>query len=169
MLRDDRSNRPVLDLPLTPLQVSLEILSAIGLLSLVLVVALAVPGLPERVPTHFGASGVADGWGPKSTVWILPAVGTFLYVMLTVFLRYPQIYNYPVPITPENAERQYQAARTLLSATKAEILGLFVYLGWGTVAVASGRAQGLGLYPMAMLPVLLVSVIVYTIQARRAR
>lgn len=31
------------------------------------------PSLPDIVPTHWGASGQVNGWGPKSTVLILAA------------------------------------------------------------------------------------------------
>ena len=30
------------------------------------------PSLPDIVPTHWGASGQVNGWGPKSTILILP-------------------------------------------------------------------------------------------------
>ncbi len=30
--------------------------------------------LPDVVPTHWGADGQANGWGPKSTVLILAAL-----------------------------------------------------------------------------------------------
>ena len=32
------------------------------------------PSLPDIVPTHWGASGQVNGWGPKSTVLILAAL-----------------------------------------------------------------------------------------------
>jgi uncharacterized membrane protein len=30
-----------------------------------------LPNLPQRIPTHFNAAGVADGWGSPDTLWIL--------------------------------------------------------------------------------------------------
>jgi hypothetical protein len=30
--------------------------------------------LPERVPLHVGPGGNVDGWGPRSMIWLLPAV-----------------------------------------------------------------------------------------------
>ena len=32
------------------------------------------PSLPDIVPTHWGANGQVNGWGPKSTVLILAAL-----------------------------------------------------------------------------------------------
>src|ERR1035441_7749610 len=33
-----------------------------------------LPNLPPRIPTHFNAAGVADGWGSPDTLWILLGV-----------------------------------------------------------------------------------------------
>jgi uncharacterized membrane protein len=30
-----------------------------------------LPNLPQRIPTHFNAAGVADGWGSPDTLWVL--------------------------------------------------------------------------------------------------
>jgi uncharacterized membrane protein len=39
--------------------------------------------LPERVPTHFGLDGTANGWSDKSTLWVMPAgLCAFLYVLM---------------------------------------------------------------------------------------
>jgi hypothetical protein len=32
------------------------------------------PGLPQTIPTHFNASGEADAWGDKSTIYLLPTI-----------------------------------------------------------------------------------------------
>jgi len=45
----------------------------------------AYPSLPERVATHWGLSGRADGWSPKSVmVVVFPAVMLGLGLLLTV-------------------------------------------------------------------------------------
>lgn len=39
--------------------------------------------LPERVPTHFGLDGTANGWSQKSTLWVMPAgICALLYVVM---------------------------------------------------------------------------------------
>ena len=32
------------------------------------------PSLPYRIPTHFNASGEADAWGHKSSIFLLPLI-----------------------------------------------------------------------------------------------
>lgn len=49
--------------------------------------ALLYPGLPERVPVHFGADGRPDGWGDRNSIFlgplILGVVSLFVYFLLT--------------------------------------------------------------------------------------
>lgn len=40
------------------------------------------PSLPDIVPTHWGASGQVNGWGPKSTVLILAALPFAMLICL---------------------------------------------------------------------------------------
>jgi uncharacterized membrane protein len=127
--------------------------------------------LPERVPSHFGASGQADAWSARGFVWLLPAVTVFVYLLLTlVSLIPPRYYNYPWRITEENAPRQVRIVRRLLCVLKAELVWLFVYLTWQTIRVALGQVSGLG---STFLPVTLAvvfgTVLYYFIRAASAR
>ncbi|HEX8116433.1 MAG TPA: DUF1648 domain-containing protein, partial [Pyrinomonadaceae bacterium] len=47
------------------------------------------PRLPEMLPTHWDAAGVADDWSRKklSTVFFLPALGVYLQVVFFVLKR----------------------------------------------------------------------------------
>jgi len=51
------------------------------------VAALLYPGLPERVPTHFGADGRPDAWGGRGSIFLGPMVmglvTVFVHVLLT--------------------------------------------------------------------------------------
>lgn len=37
--------------------------------------------LPERIPTHYGASGMPDGWGGKGAALLLPLLQIGIYVL----------------------------------------------------------------------------------------
>lgn len=43
-------------------------------------------GLPDTIPVHFGADGKADGFGPKSSIWlhtsILSVIGLGVYLLI---------------------------------------------------------------------------------------
>jgi hypothetical protein len=151
--------RPVLKLPRPLLDNLLEIAAVAGLLGMLLIVWAAWPQLPVRLPTHFGLSGLPDAWGGRGSLLFLPIVGFFLYVMMTVIYRYPQIYNYPVKLTEANVERLYRRSRSLIQWLKAEILWLFWYLEWQTIQIGLGKSGGLG---GAFLPILLLVLVVTT-------
>jgi hypothetical protein len=136
--------RPVLLLNRSPVDILLEILAGAGLVWMLGTVILSWSSLPVSVPSYFGAGGEPDAWGSKWTFIILPLIGVALYVGLTVLTRYPHRYNYPWPITKENAERQYRLARAFLTLLKAEGIWFFGYLKMEAVEVAHRRSDGLG-------------------------
>ena len=45
------------------------------------------PSLPDIVPTHWGASGQVNGWGPKSTILILAALPFAMLIMFEVIRK----------------------------------------------------------------------------------
>ena len=113
-----RVPQPVLKLPRSRAENVVDGLTAIMLLASFGVALWYWPGLPVLVPLHFNAAGKVDGWGAKSTVWLLPVVGVVLALFLTVLSRFSHTFNYPCAITPENAEPQYRMARLLLGIVK---------------------------------------------------
>src|ERR1039458_3838342 len=74
-----------------------ELVAVVGLLSAIFVVVFNYRELPQRIPTHFGVSGMVDGWGDKSALWEIVALSCFLYIVLTLvrFLP-PNAMNLPV-------------------------------------------------------------------------
>ena len=58
-------------------------LTAVGVGAvLVLMTAANYSRLPERIPIHFGFTGEPDNWGPRATIWLLPALGLVMSGML---------------------------------------------------------------------------------------
>lgn len=45
------------------------------------------PSLPDIVPTHWGASGQVNGWGPKSTILFLAAIPFVTLIMFEVIRK----------------------------------------------------------------------------------
>jgi hypothetical protein len=145
-------SRPVIDLQRTSLDNILEALAALGLIAPVYYLIKLWPQLPDRFPTHFGVTGAPDAWGGRESLLPLLIIGLFLYALLTGLSFLPQVYNYPVEITPDNAERQYRLARGLILWMKVELVWLFGYTQWSSIQVALGGASGLGI---GFLPVIL--------------
>lgn len=157
-------------IPLSQMELFLEIAAAMGILFSLTILIRSWNMLPDIVPTHFGISGTPDAWGGKNSLLLLPAVSGGLYLLLTILGRFPGIYNYPVTITETNYLIQYYLARSLLAWIKTEIIWMFVWLNWLTIQTALGNQAGLGWAAMpVILIVITVTIVAYFQQAFQAR
>lgn len=140
-----------------------------------LVVMIGLPlifsgSLPERIPIHFNLAGQPDGYGSKSTLMLLPAIGAIIYIGMTILEAFPHTYNFPVEITPENAESQYRMGTRLIRILKTVIVILFSFISYKTIQTGMGNSSGLG---KAFLPVFLGMtfgvVIIYVVRSLNSR
>lgn len=114
--------------------------------------------LPDTIPTHFNAAGIADDFGSKSTLFMMPVIATVLYGLLFVLNLYPHLHNYSVNITKENAYKNYQLSTRFLRIVNVLLCILFGYISFSMVNSAITPEQGIGSY---VLPVIIsVSVLV---------
>jgi len=131
--------------------------------------------LPARIPTHFNAAGVPDGFGARSSWWLMPMINlasAALTIGVTLALpRRPDLLNLPgkqeILALPRDAQvavvRQAQPGLLMLSLMVA---GVFLFLQYATWEVTQGRtATGIGnliliipIVSIAVLPALLVPV-----------
>ena len=100
--------------------------------------------LPDIIPIHYNAAGMADGFGRKAAILILPLISTILFVGLTILNKFPHVFNYPTVITEENALRQYTNATRLIRYLKFIIVAIFGFISFKTIQNANGEAEGLG-------------------------
>ncbi|MBE9185850.1 DUF1648 domain-containing protein [Microcoleus sp. LEGE 07076] len=135
------NQRPIISLEMSFADLAVEFAGAIAILLAVLLIVQFWAVLPDRIPIHFGFSGQPDAWGDRVTIWILPGVAAIIFAVSTAASRYPHTLNYPVPITEQNARRQYLFARSLLAWLKAEICWLFAFVVRQQILVALGNAQ----------------------------
>jgi uncharacterized membrane protein len=128
-------------------------MSLAALASLLVTPVLGWTDIPDRIPHHFGPTGQPTAWTDRA-ISIFPAVlGVVIYVGLTLLNRIPHLFNYPWPITEQNAAIQYQLARSLVTWLKLVIVGMFAYLLWGTLEVAEGGTDRI--HPLAIVAFLL--------------
>ena len=164
------NQRPIISLGLSPVLLAVELLAAIAILLAVLLIVQFWAVLPDRIPIHFGDRGLADAWGDKVTIWIVPAVAAIIFAVLTAVSRYPHTFNYPVPINSENARRQYLLGRSLLVWLKAQICWLLAFVVRQQILVALGNAQRFSIELLLGLVVLIFSTVgVYLFKAYAAR
>ena len=84
--------------------------------------------LPDKIPTHFGADGVIDGYGGKSMIWVLLVGMWGLVIVMSVTELFPRHWNVPFRVTRENHSRMMTLTWHLISTTKLLIAILFAYL-----------------------------------------
>lgn len=130
-----------------------ELIAFVFLVMLVALPLIFLKELPERIPVHFNLAGQTDSYGSRSTMWLLPLLGLFIYIGMTIIERFPHIYNYPVEITEKNALKQYIIATRLIRILKTVILIIFSFITWQTIKTAKGNTSGLG---KVFLPVFLL-------------
>lgn len=160
--------KPKINPPLRRIDYILEALAAVCLLYAVVQIIVVYPQLSESVPIHFDMQGTVDGWGKKSTILLYPLISLFIFSGMTVLNRYPHLFNYPVPITESNAEKQYQLAKSLVSALKFTVTGMLLYTQIRSVSVAKEMATGMGAsFTIIVLIGTLLPVVIYFILAAR--
>lgn len=146
--------RPKIDIEKTITDKMLEWLVYVGVIALWLYPAIMYRSLPDIIPTHFNASGVADDFSSKSSLWWLPAIATVVIAMLMLLMRVPHVLNYPVKITEKNAERQYRLATGLLRYLGLAFVIIFLFLEITTVQTALSNDAGTRVWLMPLLLVL---------------
>lgn len=103
-------------------------LCGVLLLAITVWVACRYGALPDRIPIHYGADGVIDVYGQKSTIWSLVASAWIMVGVMTAVEQFPRLWNVPVKVTKENRRRLLTLTWHLVSTTKLIVFGLFVYL-----------------------------------------
>jgi uncharacterized membrane protein len=148
----------------------IEFVAIVFLALLIIIPLYFAKDLPDKIPVHFDIKGAPDSYGGQASLWLLPVMGVIMYIGLTILERFPQIYNYPVKITPENIVRQYTLATRLIRFLKTFILILFSFLSWQIIRTATGIKSGLG---KTFLPVFLVItagiIIIYLVRSLNNR
>ena len=127
----------------------------IALLILILLPLYHFNELSVEIPRHFDHKEYPTAFSDKNMIWMFPAIGVLLYVALAWLTRSPHLYNYPKPITADNAEKQYRVATKLIRIINTVLVSLFAYIQFVIIQTAMGETSGLGAW---FLPVFLLLV-----------
>lgn len=126
--------------------------------------------LPDIIPTHFNAAGQADDQGSKLTIFILPAIAVLLNIVFTILVRYPDKFNYPVKITPENVERQHRFAILLVRSMKLAINLVFIMITITIYLSVSNKGQQFTVFLVPLILALVnIPLILYLYKAFRKK
>ncbi|KRE94521.1 hypothetical protein ASG89_32195 [Paenibacillus sp. Soil766] len=155
--------RPVIQLARSKAETILDVISLLAIITMIAYVAYQWRELPERMPMHFNGKGEIDGWGNKMSLIALPLIGVIIYIGLTFLSKVPHVYNYPSPITPQNARGQYQNARLLINSLKTVIVILFGFIEWSIIQSAKEGNADLNWWVLGFILLLLFGTIIFFI------
>lgn len=166
----DSIERPVIQIPRSGFEKVVEALAIAGIVMSLAALFCSWSDLPDRIPMHYGFGGKPDAYSGQWTVIVLPIIAIVMYAGLSLIRKIPHYYNYPWPITEDNAAAMYKISIVLIACIKMEVVWLFTYIEWITIRVALGKAQGLGFMFLPITFIVMgVTVIVHVIQMSRAK
>ena len=127
-----------------------ELIALAGLVFSAAVVADFYSRLPERIATHFNEAGVANGFGARSTLWLLVGIALLLYLTLSAINFVPRIVNVRSPLAPGREKVVLAESMAMVGWIKAEVCWMFAYLCLAMVRNGMGLQVGLGAWFLAV-------------------
>jgi len=124
---------------------------------------------PDDVfPTHYNIAGEIDGWGGRSSLWLIPLIGLAFYIGLSILQKYPKIYNYPCKVTEQNANYLYRMGVQLMRHVKACFMIILAYANNDMYMGAINKNSGpIGILYAILMAGMFVPVIIYAIKMVR--
>lgn len=120
-------------------------LGALALLGATVFVVIRWSAMPESIPTHFGAGGVIDAYGQKSSIFVPLVLGWLIFGMLTLIGLIPiNAWN-----TPINVARPLKVMLGLLN--------LIIALDYAYMTVCTALCRDLGRWNLPVFLFLLYS------------
>ncbi|WP_088036375.1 DUF1648 domain-containing protein [Evansella clarkii] len=138
--------KPKIQIPKTKSEWAWDITGYTFYMGSILLLVFVWNTLPEEVPAHYNAAGEVTRWGSKYELFILPIVGAFTAIVMTVFERFPEIHNYPKRLNESNAKEFYLNSRKLLNQVKNICLIIFALILFESVSIAIGSGSLLGIW-----------------------
>ncbi len=138
------TNRPKLNIPFQPIDKLLLISNTIVLIAFFATCTYYYSILPDEIPTHYNFAGKPDAYGDKESIFSLPAIALIIAIPMLIISRKPHLFNYPVKITPENAQAQYTKATRLINILALMTTLVMFFIEIQTIRTVLGKADGLG-------------------------
>ena len=106
----------------------MNIIGVLALLGSTLFVIIMWSQIPDQIPTHYNFAGEADGYGGKGSLIFMMVLAWFVFILITVLMRFPNTWNMPVKVTAENKARLYSITRAMLEVIKMLVSLLFAVM-----------------------------------------
>ena len=158
------NNRPRIKVPYEQADILVELVNITLLILIWGFTIVHYLDLPDTIPIHFNARGEADGFGHKSTIWMLPAIATFIYLLMIIINLFPHTHNYMVNITEDNALKNYRLSTRVLRLVNLFCMILFAVLVYEIMSLSIGKNTNVLGWEIIVLSFLApISLVVYAI------
>ncbi len=162
--------KPTIKIELTISDILLEIIGYFLLVLFWIFIISNYQTLPESIPIHYNGLGEVDNYGKKTSIFLLPIIGSLLFLMLSVLNQSPENFNYKVKITLENAEKQYKNAITMMRFLKIIVVVLFFLIDFETIQIANGKSEGLGVWFLSLtIPIILLPMFYFAFKSNKMK
>jgi uncharacterized membrane protein len=161
---------PKLKINLSKVDYVLEFFSWSAIISIWTIFIINYKNLPQIIPTHYDMFGNADKHGEKYILIFLPIIASIIFIVLSIFIKYPHIMNYQINITNENAENQYKISIKMLRVLKINITIIFILILFKTITNAENNTSNLGQWFLPVVLILIfIPVVYFTIKANKIK
>ena len=140
-----------------------ELIILLIVIGMIVYTFLTFSKLPKTVPTHIGVTGQVDGYGNKGTLLAMPIIGLVFYIGLSVLQRFPNIFNFPIEVTENNAEALYSLGIKLIRCLKLFVVLIFAVESFTFTQLALGKEFTAGIAFLTFLIVLMIVMLIYYI------
>lgn len=137
------TKRPRIVVPYNQVDIVMELISITLLIGIWLFTTMNYSELPENIAIHFNAQGMADDFGGKMTIWLLPGIATFTFLLMYFLNKFPHLHNYMVNITEENALINYRISTRLLRFINMFCMIMFAAIVYDIIGISKGSVPKL--------------------------
>lgn len=90
------------------------------------------------IPIHYDFNGETNAWGSRSFLLFLPLLSLVMYIGMSAIEKYYPKFNFPIEVTPKNADALYRLGLNLLRCEKFFIIFLFAYINNASISNEEG-------------------------------
>lgn len=92
--------------------------------------------IPQQVPKHYNAAGVADSMTGKGIIIFELVFGWILFIILWVVEQFPQIWNTGVKVTEQNKWQVYHILKNMIVTLRFVLAAIYSFIA---IEMASGK------------------------------
>ena len=131
-MREIKQQRLVGKRKRTLIEMILDIVSLLFLISSAVYIMMQWSSLPNQILFQFNSFGKVSILGSKVSVFALPLFGLIIWIGLTVLERFPHRITLPF-FLQENKEMEFRNNRILINMTKNVLVIFFTYTNWTSI------------------------------------